>query len=253
MDELNHLGWVVYRTYDVGGYMFGIRTNSEACGEWLDATLGEYLVTDDEADPFFSLWVPEQEEKIGNFYHVLYRESDDVLRTLDPGRLAQRLLAELATFTLRQRDDAVYMDACVVERGGVHALVPSPIIPYMRLAGRRVERELTLPLEPTIGVAPDGQLFAVPKQLSIPDDAADDLARRLGVDRKDHHLSTEVPKSVGLICAFHYNPKLAPILPLTRAMAVQALAQTVYNLPAMRGAALSALAELVDGARCCIL
>ena len=32
MDSLNHLGWVVYKSYEIGGYVFGIRTNSELAG-----------------------------------------------------------------------------------------------------------------------------------------------------------------------------------------------------------------------------
>jgi hypothetical protein len=156
MDELNHLGWVVYKTYEIGGYVFGIRTNNLDAGEWLEHTLAAYEVTDEESEPYFSLWVPEQTGGPAKQYYVLYRESDDMVRTLDPAKLAQRLLAELETFALRRRTDGIFLDACVVERGGAHALVPSAIIPYIRLAGRRVERELTLPVIPTVGVTPDG-------------------------------------------------------------------------------------------------
>src|SRR5206468_342091 len=114
MDELNHLGWVVYKTYAIGGYMFGIRTNSLECGEWLETTLAAYEVVDEEAEPYFSLWVPEEAEGVGKQYYILYRESEDLLRTLEPARLAERLLGELVPFTLRKKDDAVYLDACVV-------------------------------------------------------------------------------------------------------------------------------------------
>src|SRR5947207_1505445 len=147
MDELNHLGWVVYKSYDIAGYLVGIRTNSEACAEWLESTLGRYEISDEEADPYFSLWVPEQKSATRRQYYVLYREADDLLRVLDPAKLAQRLLSELETFTLRNRSDALFLASSVVSRNGVSALIPNVIVPYMRLAGRRVERELALPVD----------------------------------------------------------------------------------------------------------
>jgi hypothetical protein len=248
MDELNHLGWVVYKSYDIGGYLVGVRTNSEECAEWLDETLKAYEIDDEEAEPYYSLWVPEQ-TGIGKQYYVLYREADDLLRTLDPGLLAERLFAELSTFLLRRHTDAVFTDYCVVEHEGIRALVPSPIIPYMRLAGRRVERDLTLPLRPTVGVRADGRLVSIPRQVEVRDDAADDLAGRLGVERLGRS-GLDVPESVDVVCAFHYDPTADKVLPLTRAMTVHALAEKAYNLDAMQGAALEAFANLVDGARC---
>src|SRR5689334_7781483 len=111
MDNLNHLGWVVYKSYVVGGYLFGIRTNSETCGEWLDTALSSYEIDDEEAEPYYSLWVPEERSAVGKQYHVLYRESDDLLRTLDPAKLAERLLQEVESFTLRTRDDRLFLNA----------------------------------------------------------------------------------------------------------------------------------------------
>jgi len=253
MDELNHLGWVVYKSYDIGGYLIGIRTNSEACAEWLESTLGRYEVSDEEAEPYFSLWIPEQTSKTRKQYNVLYREADDILRVLDPAKLAQRLLSELETFTLRHRRDALFLASSVVARDGVHALIPSVIVPYIRLAGRRVERELALPVDAGIGVTPDGQLFQVPRQLDVPADACEELAYLLGVDGTVDTAKADVPEEVDLVCAFHYEPELAPLLPLTRAGAVQAVAETAFNLDATSEIALEALAKVVGGARCVLL
>src|SRR5882672_10014289 len=146
MDKLNHLGWVVNKPFEIGGYVFGIRTNSEDCADWIDSALAGYEAEDAEAEPYYSIWVPEENEAVGERYYVLYRESDDLLRTFDPAMLAHRLLAEVATFALRRRDEGIFLNACVVERGGARALITSSMIPFMRQAGRRVERELALPL-----------------------------------------------------------------------------------------------------------
>lgn len=252
MDHLNHLGWVVYKSYEVGGYVFGIRTNSELAGEWLEATLGGYE-TDEESEPYYSLWVPEEMKAVGRQYHVLYRESDDLMRTTDPARLAQRLLAEVEAFTLRRRRDALFLDACVVGRDGVSALVPSPIVPFIRLAGRRVEQELLLPVEPTIGVGTDGSLFAVPRELRVPEDACEDLAWRLGADGSPLERGADVPASVDAVCAFHYDPDYPPTMPISRAIAVHAFAGIALNLYATRGQGILALAKLVEGIPCHLL
>src|SRR5207302_902583 len=108
----------------------GIRTNSGPCAEWLESALGRYEVSD-EAEPYFSLWVPEQTSKTRKQYYVLYREAEELLRVLDPAKLAHRLLAELESFMLRDRSDSLFLQSAVVARDGVHALVPSPIIPYV--------------------------------------------------------------------------------------------------------------------------
>src|SRR6266849_2891797 len=126
MDELNHLGWVVYKSFDFAGHLLGIRTNSPECGEWLSHTLAPYEVLDEEAEPIYSIWVPEtDDEAVGKRYFVLYKESTDLVRTFDPAKLAQRLLWELEAFPLRRRDDAVYLEACVAVQNGARALIPS--------------------------------------------------------------------------------------------------------------------------------
>ena len=251
MDKLNHLGWVVHKSYEIGGYVFGIRTNSEDCGDWLAHVLDAYEA-EDPAEPYYSLWIPEKAEAVGSKFYVLYRESDELVRTLDPTVMAQRLLAELATFALRRRNEGIFLNACVVERGGMHALIPSSMIPFMRQAGRRVERELSLPLDPTVGVALDGRLFAAPDVLGLAPDSAEDLAWRIGADTVPERREL-IPGSVDAICVFHYDPSSAPIVPLTRALTVHALAREAHNLHASRGAHLGALAELVAGARCYLL
>jgi hypothetical protein len=250
MDKLDHLGWVVHRAYEIDGYVVGVRTNSEDCGDWLDAVLEDYELRGESAEPYYSIWIAESSDSVGSAYHVLYRESTDLVRTFDPATLARRLVAELATFRLRSRAESLFLDACVVERGGTTALVPSTIIPYMRQAGRRIERELSLPVEPTVAVAADGVLHAVGNALDVSDDAAEDLAWRVGADASEERGRPAVPATADLVCVFHYDPDAPPAMPLTRARTVQLLASQALNLHATGGIHLRALADVVAGSRC---
>jgi hypothetical protein len=244
MDKLNRLGWAVYKSYEVGGHQFGIRTNSETCAEWLDSTLGAYE-TDDETEPWFSLWAPVG--AVGKGYYVLHRGTDDVIRTLDPAHVAQRLLAEIEGFLLRERTDLLFFEAAVVQRDGVAALVPAEIVPYLRIAGRHVESELSLPIDGALALDAQGRLQAMPHELATRA-ACLDLADRFGV-RVAELLAVDppVPPSVDLVLAFHYQPELPPRIPMSRGLAVAAFGETALNLPAMPEQGLRSLAALVAG------
>src|SRR5437588_12541829 len=106
MDELNHLGWVVYKSYRFAGHLLGIRTNSEKAGEWLSETFAAYEV-DEEGEPYYSLYMADEEEMVGQHYHILYKEATDLFRTLDPAALGRRLVAELNGLALKRRSDAL--------------------------------------------------------------------------------------------------------------------------------------------------
>ena len=46
---------MVSKSYQFSRHVLGIRTNSETAGEWLSETFRDYELTDEEADPYFSL------------------------------------------------------------------------------------------------------------------------------------------------------------------------------------------------------
>jgi hypothetical protein len=52
---------------------------------------------------------------------------------------------------------------------------------------------------------------------------------------------------------FHYDPEYPDLMPLTRALAVHALARETINMKAVGGRALEALAKVVEGKRCFLL
>jgi len=245
---------VVSKSYQFSRHVLGIRTNSETAGEWLSETFRDYELTDEEADPYFSLYMANEEKGIGKRFHVLYREATDLLKTLDAAAIARRLVAELDTLALKQRDDGVFVDAAVVGRGGVNALVPTQIVPYIRLNGRRVEREFALPDVPGVSVDPEsGRLGPVPGQLDVADAAFHDLRHRLGQDGAALGPPRPVPEAVDFVCAFHYDPQSPLVMPLTRALAVYYLARNTMNIEKVGGRALEALAKAVNGARCYLL
>ena len=58
MDKLDHLGWVVSRSFAIGDIRFAVRSTSLAFGEWVADVLGAYEVEDIE-DFLYSVVVPE--------------------------------------------------------------------------------------------------------------------------------------------------------------------------------------------------
>jgi hypothetical protein len=247
MDQLDHLGWVVSKSYRVGSFVFGIRTNSGQAAEWLDETFGGFEIPE-EVDPYYSLYVGRN-DGVGRGFHILYRESTDIARSLDPAVVARRLVHELEALALRDSDGAVYLPCGVIERNGVRALVPNEIVPYLRLAGKQVERELELPREPALAVElGSGRLRPVARQLDIAEDAPGALARVLGQETSGA-VAVPPPESVDLVLDFHYDPKVGPVVPATRALAVYGLARVAINLRAVGSTGLDALASLVTGPR----
>src|SRR5689334_9468109 len=94
MDELDHLGWVAYRSYEIGGVELGVRTNSGSVARWLDDVLASYRVEAD-TDPFYSILVADEGRGVGRRFNLLYRESTSIARGFDLGPLARTLLGEL--------------------------------------------------------------------------------------------------------------------------------------------------------------
>jgi len=247
---------VVSKPYRFGRHVVGIRTNSEAAGEWLDKTFRDHELFDEEADPYFSLYMADNDNKkgIGKRFHILYKEATDVLKSLDAAEIARRLLWELDSLGLYYRDDGIFVETSVVERNGVTALVPTPILPYIRLTGRKVEREFTLPDVPVVSVdLVSGRLGPVSRQLPVSDAAFADLRRRVGQDGAALGPPRAVPEEVDIICAFHYDPDSPPIIPLSRALAVYYLARNAINLDKVGGRALEPLAKAIEGKRCYLL
>src|SRR5919197_5160218 len=109
MDELGHLGWVAQHSFELDGRLFGVRTDSKPFGRWLARNLPATLLRGEDANANYSVVVGNGEDGIGRRFHVLYRDSTAIVRTLDAAELVQALLADLEGLTYRRRRDAVYL------------------------------------------------------------------------------------------------------------------------------------------------
>src|SRR3990170_3464562 len=141
MSKLDRLGWVVCDWFEIEGYRFGVRTTSDAFGEWVRYGLGEYRVEgpeDEDQEPFWSVVVEDGsrgEGRLGKRFHIVYRGSWDVVRTLEVAAAARALLVEVEAIRFPLRDDAIFLEAGLVRSGDLSVLVPHTMVPGLARAG----------------------------------------------------------------------------------------------------------------------
>lgn len=247
MGKLDHLGWVVHRTYELQGVRLGVRTTSEAFGAWMDEALAGFRVPG-EAAPHYSVLVarePGGAGRLGRGFHILYRGVTPLVRTLHLPTLRGALLAELESFRFPEREDAIYLRAGILKAGEQAVLVPSAVIPHLGRLGRRVSREgIMLPAAVSAAVdLASGRVIPVRPFLGAD---GNDIDR---VDGNSDRLVVDEPISVDVVCTFATGQD-SFIEPISRAVALHQLSAQVVNLPTIGGAALTVLGRLVAGARC---
>lgn len=250
MDELDHLGWVVQQSYEIGQFLVGVRTNSEPFAAWLDDALAEYR-TSEKAAPYYSILVAEGEDRTpGKRFHIIYRESMALTRSFDLGAVVRTLLAELEALLFHSRDDAIYADAALVGTDGVTGLVlPSLTIPYVGTLGRRVQRDLRLPVAGQVAIDPDsGRAVPVQSQLAVSPRSLEHLAKLAPTDGGDDRIVVERPLEVDAVCFVALAEE--PVRPVSRGFAVFQFAGQVVNLAKMGEAAVEGLGRLAERARC---
>jgi hypothetical protein len=251
MDELDHLGWVVWRSYEIGRMQFGIRTNSEACGEWLDETFSEYRV-DEETAPYLSLLVAGDENgQVGKRFHVLYEESRALVRTHDLRLVGEMLLAQFDHVQASERTDKVYIDGGLVRLGDVVGLVPPILPPYLGTLGHRViERAgLELPVSGFVAVDPEsGRVVSPQRALDVPADALDRLTEIHPTNGRERRVTVEEPIDVDVVSFIGLSEE--PVRTYSPGRAAHILATRTLNIDPLGGAALEGIARLVEKARC---
>lgn len=256
MSKLDHLGWVVSRSYEAEDFRFGIRTTSSVFGEWLDETLSVYR-TRKKADSLFSIVVADptkRKDRAIKDFHVLYRGTTRQARDLNLGTVARILLAEVASLGYRHRGDAVYAGAVPIAANGSVALVPAGIAQFLAGAGRQVARAgLTLPYVSAVALDPDtGAILPSDGPQGVPADAVARLGD-LGLDgAPSDRMSIEKPLRPNLVVTMGGAGPEA-FEPMSRGRAAHALASSVLNLEKVGRTALETLTKVVAGADCYVV
>lgn len=243
---------MVERYYRVGETDFAVRTTStEFCG-WLDHALGKYRRRK-KAPVYYSVVIAGGEEKgqLGKGFHILYRGTSAIVRTLHLPTLARGLIQELESISFAQREDAIYLDAALISSNGTAAITPSTLVPTIGKLGRRVSRS-GVQLPGTTHVALDlqsGRLVPVRQLLEIPGDAverAGELSTANG-HRPDRWFMDE-PLDPAMVLTFA-GGELA-LQPVSRGQALHRLASYVMNLEKLGGTALEGLRTFIESKRC---
>lgn len=243
---------MVQFSFEIGDMQFGVRTNSMAAADWLDATLGKYTI-DDETAPYYSLFVATEDgDDAGHTkrYHILYEESRALIKSLDLRQVGEALLAEFEHVGARTRDDAVWVDATLCRYGDTTALLPPILPPYLATLGHRaIERSgLSLPLANFVALDPGtGRVVAMPRMVDVPDDALDKLAALAPPGRGNPQLDPY--DAVDVDIALFLGPHEESVVDYSPGQAAHVLATRILNLERVGGAGLEALAKLLERAR----
>lgn len=228
----------------IGDSLVGLRTTSLDFARWVDAVLAEVLDPEPVA-PTYSIVVTDETSVRGRRpLHTIYSDCGTIARSEDVSAIKEALLADLDTLDARTRDDAIFVDAGVVELDGLRALVPSPVISAAAEQGRMAERQrLVLPLVMRSAIDPTtGFVIPIARRTPSPESSAgsSNATRRFFVVRD--------PVEVSLVIGF--SPVSDEPHRITRAAALYQLASATLNLPAIGPRALRGLGLLVSRADC---
>jgi hypothetical protein len=243
---------VAQRAYQVGGLTFGLRSNSRQFLRWADGVLGDFGVSDDEVDPYYSVLVGGADgHAIGKRFHILYREANAVARSLDLGVVGRALLFDVESLTFSKRDDALYLDAPIVSGHGANVLIPADFASFFNRGGKKLERAgVSMPLSWTTAIdLESGGAAPVRETVPVPPDALDRLRQiaPIGFDGGAGQLA--VPPVVDAACFLGFDLDGA-IAPAATADAVYRLAKATRNLKVLRRKGFETLADLVERLPC---
>jgi hypothetical protein len=209
---------------------------------------------DAEAPTHYSIVVEEEapERKGEKPFHILYRGTITLVRTLDLTMLGRMLLSELELSMLDDRDDLIFVEAAPVAANGVNVLVPAILVSYVASLGRRVQRAgLSLPAHAYVAVDPvRGEVVPPPRVLVDVEAALGRLAAIAPAGQvRDARLVIDRPWPIEVVCSIGQGDP-GTVEPVSRATALHRLANHVVNLKKLQGAALRGLVRLIDEAEC---
>jgi hypothetical protein len=248
---------VVRNWYEFADYRFSVRSTSEAFGDWLNVALAGYRVEPSEEDrdayPSYSLVVEDGtrgRDRVGKRFNILYMGTWDIVRTLDPCFLGRALLRQIDAIGQGRRADAVFLEAGLVDVGGVAALVSTRMVPALCAARRRAEKAwIYAPGGTVAAIDPEsGDLVAPSVDMHVPADAIERLVD--AIPGGDHHDRFVVEDG-------ERRPLGAVVMPpalddgdVGRAQMLMQLARSTMNLGVLGGRAIEGLASSLDGAEC---
>jgi hypothetical protein len=251
MEKLDRLGWVVSQVYRIGDERVEVRTTSLAFAEWVDYVLGAYRVDQDfEDSPYFSVVVEDGAPSIagGKRYHILYRRTAAVVRSLDLGAIAGAFLTEIERLRMPFRDDALMLDAAVAVVDGAPVLMPGYLVPMVSALGRRAAREgIQLPAHSTVQLDAEGRVVPTVGALDAPLDALARLVEGEAGPGGDHVVITEPVRPKAIVQLAHEFDVVLRDAP--QGLVLYRLGTQAMNLPVLGGGALAPLARMVSFAR----
>jgi hypothetical protein len=194
-----------------------------------------------------------EERRVGRGYNILYFGTWDVARTLDLRFLARCLLRQIDSFGYHERDDALFLDAGVVDVAGSPTLVPSIVVPRLCKARRRAEKRGLYSPGGMVSALDlnTGELVAPELSLDVPDDAIDRLERSLPESANGTHdrfpIEDGERRSVGAVIGLGLG-QAELVMPRSRPETVLDLAMNAKNMPLLAGRALRSIAAMVASA-----
>jgi hypothetical protein len=245
---------VAQRAYEVGGLVFGLRANSKPFLRWADEVLGEFAVAnDEEIDPYYSVLVggAGADGGVGRRFHILYRESNSIARSLDLGVVGRALLLDVESLTFSKRDDGLYLDAPLVSGHGANVLIPADFASFFNRGGKKLERAgVSMPLTWATALdAATGRAQPPGVTLPVPPDALERLRAIAASETNGGGRGLDSPVAVDAFCFLGFDVG-ATFGPVGTADAVYRLAKVMRNLKVLRRDGLDAIAGLVEAVPC---
>jgi hypothetical protein len=243
---------VAHYSFELDGLLFGVRTNSRAFARWLADALPATLVRDEEAEPNYSVVIGGSDDKLGKRFHILYRDSTILARTLDASELVRALLTDMEAMTYRSRHDAVYLQATFLSSSGVDGLFPEELVGDFEGIKRQVHATgLALPESRFVAVDLEtGNAMPPPRELDVDQAIVAELAEMIGSEpTRWPRIRLERQMPIDLVCTMG-PPGEEPSRPASRGWALYVLTSNARNLGGVGGLGLEALARLVRRATC---
>jgi hypothetical protein len=245
---------VAWRSYQFEDKPVAVRSTSAWFADWLDEALAAYSVAHTEPELYdYSVVAPDPGPAGSRPMNILYGSNTASLtRTVNVMDLGRTVLRVMDAGLLRERTDAIYLDAGLVWRNGSLAVVESNMIGFLlSTGGRRIEKAgLRLGADVVQAIDIDtGMLVPRSPQLDVPADIYDRLAGMKGVPNTFERPLVEKPTIPDVVCT---NTWLrGPVRRLTRAQGLARLAEQSLNLPMLGQRGLDALTKTVTASPPC--